>query len=165
MLTNGAILKARISIPIVFCGLIVCWSFQALGEELTEAQKEVWSVIETRWEGLKQGDYKAVEATTHEDALIWWNDREGPMQKSLIMHGYINWITYANARPATYELNPLAIQLFGDIANVFFFYKWKGEGKWSGHSRALVSLKKENGKWLIISSISSSCEKLPLCLD
>ena len=125
MLTNGAILKVRISIPIILCGIILFWSFQALGKDWTVTQKEVWSVIETRWENYRKGDYKAVEATTHDDALIWLNDKEIPLQKNLIMHTYINWLTYANARPVTYELNPLAIQIFGDIANVFLFYKWK----------------------------------------
>ena len=58
MLTKGAILKTRISIPIILCGIILSWRFQAFGKDWTETQKEAWSVIETRWEKLKQGDSK-----------------------------------------------------------------------------------------------------------
>ena len=87
MLTKGAILKTRISIPIILCGIILSWSFQAFGKDWTETQKEAWSVIETRWEKLKQGDYKAIEAITHDGALIWWNDKEVPLQKNMIWIG------------------------------------------------------------------------------
>ena len=38
MLTKGAILKVRILISIILCGIILFWSFQASGEEWTEAQ-------------------------------------------------------------------------------------------------------------------------------
>ena len=81
------------------------------------------------------------------------------------MGGYSLLFSDANRRPVTYELIPYAIQIFGDIANVSYSYKWKAESKYSGSGRTLNSLKKQNGKWLIISSISASCEKLPLCLD
>ena len=87
MCTNGTVLKARILIPVILCGIMVFWSFSVCAEELTEAEKEVWSVIETRWEQYKQGDYKAIEAITHDGALIWWNDKEVPLQKNMIWIG------------------------------------------------------------------------------
>jgi ketosteroid isomerase-like protein len=164
MLTKRAISKPRVLIPIILCGIMVFWSIQALSEEWTEAQKEVWSAIENRWDKIKRGDLYAIEAGMHDDVIGWSNRLDTPVRKALIMGGY-SLIIDANNRPVTYELIPYAIQIFGDIANVFYTYKWKAESKLSNHGRALVSLKKQNGQWLIVSSLNASCVKLPLCLD
>ena len=163
MSTKGAILKAKVSIPIILCGIIVFWSIQAHGEEWTEAQKEVWNVIEDRWIRIVEGDLKTLEAGIHDDALSWRYTNNVPLKKNLITLGYERWVYYA--RPVTYELKPYAIQILGDIANVFYSYKWKAKKEFYGRTRVLLSLKKENGKWLIISALSASCEKLPNCLD
>ena len=82
MCTNGTVLKARILIPIILCGIMVFWNFSVCAEELTEAEKEVWSVIEKRWEQYKQGDYKAIEAITHDGALIWWMIKRSHCKKT-----------------------------------------------------------------------------------
>jgi hypothetical protein len=156
-------LKAGIFIPIILCGIMVLWSVQAFGEEWTAAQKEVWNVIEDNWIKVVEGDLKAIEAGIHDDALSWKYNKETPLKKDGTMFGYERWVKFA--RPVTYELKPYAIQILGDIANVFYSYKWKSKGRHSGHSRVLMTLKKENGKWLRISLISASCEKLPYCLD
>ena len=163
MLTKRAISKARVSIPVILCGIMVFWSIQAFGEEWTEAQKEVWSAIENQWDKIKLGDLDGIEASLHNDALLWWNSKDTPLRKVIIMGAYILWLK--NAKPVTYELTPYSIQIFGDIANVFHFYKFKAETKYSEYGRALISLKKQDGKWLVISSIHDSCERLPLCLD
>ena len=163
MFTKKAILKARISIPIILWGIMVLWSVQAFGEEWTDEQKEVWNVIEDRWIRIKEGDLKALEAGIHDEALSWENSKEVPLDKNLSVMSYARWVNYA--RPVTYEIEPYAIQIFGDIANVFYSYRWKAKKEYSGHNRALISFKKQNGRWLIISALSSSCEKLPKCLD
>jgi len=62
MLTKKAIFKTSILIPASLCGIMVFWSIQALGEEWTETQNEVWNVIENLWDKLKQGDLDAIEA-------------------------------------------------------------------------------------------------------
>jgi ketosteroid isomerase-like protein len=163
MFTKGAILKAKILFPIILCGIMVFWSFQASGEEWTDAQKEVWNVIEDRWIRVVEGDLKTLEAGIHDDAISWRFNKSDPFGKISINRLYERWISYS--RPVTYELKPHAIQILGDIANVFYSYRWKAKEKYSGHNRALMSFKKQEGKWLIISSFSASCEKLPQCLD
>ena len=163
MKTKGTSLVARVAFSLLLCGIMVFWSIQAFGEEWTEAQREVWSAIENQWDKIKQGDLDGIEASLHDDAQLWFNSKDTPLRKVIIMGAYILWLK--NAKPVTYELTPFSIQIFGDIANVFHFYKFKAESKYSEYGRALISLKKQNGKWLIISSIHDSCEKLPLCLD
>ena len=79
------------------------------------------------------------------------------------MASYLGWIQYAI--PVTYQLKPYSIQIFGDIANVIYAAKWKAKEKFSGNFHTLVSFKKENGKWLSVSWMASSCEKESKCLD
>ena len=158
-------LKAKTLIPIILCGIMVFWNFAVYAEEWTEAEKEVWSAIETNWELCKQGDYKAYEASMHDEAITWWGGNTLPLRKDLIMGHYHTWLISPQFRPETYQIKPYAIQIIGDIANVFYSYSWKAKGEASGHGRGLVSLKKQNGKWLLISSMSSSCDKLPPCID
>ena len=165
MCTNGTVLKARILIPIILCGIMVFWHFSICAAEWTEAEKEVWSVIKTNLELAKQGDYKTFETNYHDEAIIWWGLNALPLPKNLIMGSYQGWITNSQSRPETYQLDPFAIQIFGDIANVFYSFNWKAKGGSSGHGRALVSLKKQSGKWLVISAITSSCDRLPACID
>jgi hypothetical protein len=90
-------------------------------------------------------------------------DKNAPFNKPVITSVYARWINYA--KPVTYELEPYSIQIFGDIANVMFAYRWEAQKKFSGHNRTLITFKKQNGKWLIISSLNASCEELTHCLD
>jgi len=163
MQPNGSILRAGVPIATVLCGIMIFWNVGAFGEEWTDAQKEVWDAIETRWKQYKEGDYESIVAGIHEDAHMWFDDNNSPLQKPETKSVYHRWMYYA--KPVTYELKPYAIQIFGDIANVMFAYRWSAERKFTGHNRTLVTLKKHNGKWLIISSLSASCERLPHCLD
>ena len=167
MFTKEALFKARVSITIILCGIIVFWSIQALGEEWTETQKEVLSAIDALWEKRKQADLKGLETMIHDDAIMWRPDNAFPAEKEMIISHDSRWLSYDPARPVTSEIVPYAVQIFGDIANVLYSYKWEGKDKkrFSGHSQALVTFKKQNGRWLIISALSSSCEKLPKCLD
>jgi hypothetical protein len=134
-----------------------------MGEDWTVGQKEVWSVVEMRWEKLVAADYKFMEDGIHADAVMWPRDKNAPLNKAVAALQYDRWITYA--RPVSYEIKPYSIQIIGDIANVMYSYRWKAERKFSGYGRSFLTFKKENDKWLIISSLDASCEKLPYCLD
>jgi len=161
MFTKGTNLKVRISAPIILCGIMVFWIIQAHGEEWTEAQKKVWSVIENRWEKANKGDVKALGEGIHDDGFMWSSYNLRPSNKGVAILGYKSW---TNVMPMTYELKPHTIQIFGDFASAFFTSKWE-TGKFSGHNRELVSFMNQNGKWLIISSLSVSCEELPPCYE
>ncbi len=165
MFTKRIVLKARIFVPIILWGMMFFWSAQAFGEEWTAAQKEVLSAIDALWEKRKQADLNGIEASIHEDAIRWRPDSAVPVEKDVIMRHDRRWLSYDPAKPVTYEIEPYAVQIFGDIANVLYSYKWEGKERFSGHNRALVILKNQNGRWLIISALSTSCGKLPKCLN
>jgi len=136
MQTKRAILKTRVPISVILCGIVIFWNVQALGEEWTKAQNEVWNVIETRWIQYKEGDFEATMADIHDDALMWFDDKTVPLRKPETKSVYHRWMYYA--KPVAYELKPFSIQIFGDIANVMFAYRWSAGKKFSGHNRALV---------------------------
>jgi ketosteroid isomerase-like protein len=135
--------------------------FQASGEEWTQEQKQIWKSVEAIWENYKEGDLEAIMAVLHDDALEWWEMHAMPLDKNLIKHNYQGWLNYNEL--VSYELEPLAIHIYGAVANVFYRSKWKGN-KLSGSARAMSTWIKQENKWKRVGSMSSTCGKLPLCM-
>ena len=160
MKTQGTSLLARVSVSLLICGLIVFWGFQASGEEWTAEQKEVWEVVETEWEYCKQGDVEAVLTGRHDDSLTWWSRRAIPLGKSAIRLSYQDWFDLD--KPVSYELKPLNIHIFGDVANVFYLYKWQGKVL-PKSGRNMATYVKQNNKWKLMGTMGCSCENLPVC--
>ena len=160
MKTKGTNFRARISIYLLFCALIVFWSLQVFGQEWTAEQKEIWKAVETQWELYKQGDLEGVMALQHDNVFIWWNNKVMPLGKKIMKHHYKDWFDYD--KPVAYELEPLVIQIFGNVANVFYSYKWNGKAL-SDRARGLDTWIKKDNKWLKISYFTASCDELPLC--
>ncbi len=83
-----------------------------------------------------------------------------PLGKKIMKHHYKDWFDYD--KPVAYELEPLVIQIFGNVANVFYSYKWNGKVL-SDRARGLDTWIKKDNKWLKISYFTASCDELPLC--
>ena len=163
MLTKGAILKVRILIPIILCGIILFWSFQASGEEWTDAQKDVWKSVVAFWENSKKGDLEAVMAGFHDDYAEWWSGKIIPLGKELMEAHYREWLS-GLSKPVSYELEPLSIHIFGDVANVFYLYKWhKDVVPGFHHGRAMNTYLMQENKWMLIGGMDALCTKLPPC--
>jgi len=158
MKTKIAILKTRILICIILCGILAFWNFQAFGEEWTEAQKEVWKSVQANWETLKNGDIEAALAAYHDDLVAWWVSKPEPFRKVHLKQIYRNWFDYDKL--VSYELKPLAITVFNNIANVFYIYKWNGNIL-SDKGRRLEVWVKQDNKWLEIGGLTSSSDTLP----
>lgn len=71
---------------------------------------------------------------------------------------YRNWFDYDKL--VSYELKPLAITVFNNVANVFYIYKWNGNTL-SDKGRRLEAWVKQDNKWLAIGSLTSSSDTLP----
>ena len=160
MKTQRKNLVAKVAISLLFCIAIVFWGFQVIGEELTETQKEVWKVVETEWEYFKQGDVEAVLTGGHDDSLTWWSSRAIPLGKSAIRLSYQDWFDLD--KPVSYELKPLNIHIFGNVANVFYKSKWKGK-KIGGDDRSMETWVKQDNKWKFLGLMGCSCEQPPVC--
>jgi ketosteroid isomerase-like protein len=149
-----------ILVSIILFGIIFLWNFQAFGQDWTVEQKEVWEVVVADYEKLKQGDIEGLLASRHDDIVIWWGNKPVPYDKKLIRTNYRGWFAYDI--PTKWELEPFAIKIIGNVASVFFTYKYSGNIL-SGHARNLETWIKQDGKWLMINSFSATCDKLPPC--
>ncbi len=160
MKTKGTYSMARVSVSIILCGMIVFWSFQAIGEEWTEEQKEVWTSVQTNWETIKKCDVEAALALKHDDMVAWYGSMPEPLRKEHMKQSYINWFNYDKL--ISYKLRPLTINIFNNVANVFYLYKYEGE-KFPNRGRAFETWVKQDNKWLAIGSLDSSCDYPPRC--
>ena len=160
MKTQGTSLLSRVSVSLLICGLIVFWGFQAIGEQWTAEQKEIWEVVVADYELFKKGDVDGILASRHDDVVIWWGNKPIPYDKELLRSNYKGWFDYDI--PVNYELEPLAIQIIGNVASVFCTYKFSGKIL-SGSGRDMETWIKQDNKWLMINSFGASCDKLPPC--
>ena len=160
MQTTGAILKTRITIASLLFVILVSWDFQAIGEEWTAEQEEVWKAIEADTELFKKGDLERIMGSRVDDAIIWWSDRPIPFDKELVLFNYRWWFNYD--LPVNWELKPLAVKVYGDLAIVAYRYKFSGKIL-SGSGRIMENWIKQDNKWLLMSSFEVSCNKLPHC--
>jgi hypothetical protein len=160
MKTKSMHLMTRISVSLFICGMIVFWGFQAIGEEWTAEQKEVWDVVIADFEKFKQGDVEGLSSSRHEDVIIWWGSESVPFDKKMALYKYRGWFDYD--KPVKWELEPLAIKIVGNVASVFYLYKFSGSIT-SGSGRDMETWIKQNNKWIMINSFGASCDELPPC--
>ena len=160
MKTKGTNFRARISIYLLFCGLIVFWSFQVFSQDWTVEQKEVWESVQANWETFKKGDVEAALAMKHDDLVVWWGGETNTTSKDSLGPKYKSWFDYD--KPQSYNLKPLNIKIYNNVAIVFYLYKWNGNVlQLSG--RTLETWVKQDNKWLVTGSLNSSCDNLPTC--
>ena len=149
-------------ISLFLCVIIVFWCSHAVGEDWTAEQKEVWAAVKAHSEAIKNGDVKTALAGQHEKMLAWFSVNPDPLKKELIQVEYKNWV--GRFKPAFFKLEPLAINIVQNVANVFYLYKWESANKeYSGRSRVLETFIRQDNKWLATGSLFSSCDKPAPC--
>jgi hypothetical protein len=158
MKTQKRVYRTGVFISLIFCGIIVFGGGQVSADEWTSAQKEVWKEIETFWEGLKQG--KEPVTASVEGSLEWWSDRVEPYGGDKLKSNYESWLAYD--KPVSYELKPLKILIYGNVAIVFYLSKWKGK-KIGGDGRSMETWVKQDNKWKFLGAMGCSCEQAPVC--
>ena len=160
MKTAGAYVLVRASVFVFLFGMILLMSSQAFGQEWTAEQKEVWEAVQANWETFKKGDVEKALSMKHEHVVVWFGARPLPLTKEFLSFAYKSWLDYE--KPTNAELKPLNINIFGNVANVYYIYKYDGE-KLKDQGRVLETWVKEGNKWLAIGSLSSSCDKTSPC--
>ena len=66
--------------------------------------------------------------------------------------------------PTFVKLKPLVINIVENVANVFYLSNWESLNKEiSSSSRVLITMIKQDNKWVWIGSLGSSCKRLPPC--
>ena len=161
MQTTRAMLKTGISISILICGILVFWSSHVAGQEWTTEQMEVWKLVESAWEYMKQGDVEGLFATEGSEGFLeWWSNRAVPLGGLAIKQAYQGWFNYD--KPISYELKPLNIHIVDNVAIAFYRWKWKGNIM-SGKGRNNLIFIKQDNIWKVIGGMGCECERLPMC--
>ena len=150
--------RTVVFISLILCGIIVFGGGQVSADEWTSAQKEVWKAIENIWEGLKQG--KMDFTTFVEGSLEWNSDQMEPLGGDKLKRNYEDWFAYD--KPVSYELKPLQILIYGNVAIVFYKLKWKGK-KMRESSRQMETWFKQDNKWKFLGLMGCSCKRAPKC--
>ena len=151
-----------ILVSIILFGIIFLWNFQAFGQDWTTEQKEVWISVQGFWENIKKGDVEATLAGQHDKMLTWFTMDPNPLKKKGMRSQYNRWVS--RSKPTFVKLDPLAINIEKNVANVFYLFKWESANKEiSARGRILITLVKQDNKWIAIGSLFSSCDSLPFC--
>ena len=160
MRTKEMNLTTWVLVSIILLGIFLLWNSKAFGQEWTTEQKEVWDAVVADIENFKKGDVEGILASRHDDVVIWWGNKQVPFDKELLKLNYKGWFDYD--KPVNWELKPLAIKIVGNVASIFYTYKFSGS-RTSGTGRDIDTWIKQNNKWLMINSFGASCDKLPPC--
>ncbi len=153
-----------IIIFITVCAFVVPSGLQAFGEEWTAEQKEVWKTVDAQWELILKGGFEALVENYHKDVLIWWPHNSNPSRKESMEGQFRDWFGKGYTKPVSYELNPAAINIFGNISTVYFYYKWESENPsiiYKGRNFQVFI--KQDGKWKMLGSSTCPCGENTFC--
>ena len=147
----------------LFLGIVVSFSgFIAFGDEWTAEQKEVWESVEGFWDSIKSGDVESALARHHDKMIVWLSENPDPSKKNQTRSEYYTLVS--QSVPTFVKLKPLVINIVENVANVFYLSNWESLNKEiSSSSRVLITMIKQNNKWVWIGSLGSSCKRLPPC--
>ena len=141
-----------ILLSLIFVGF---FTVQAFGQELSAEQKQVWEVAKATWELSKNGetDIEEYKANFHKDLFCLAPKSLSPESRNSWARKWKHFV-----KIKSFELKPLEIKIFGNIAIVMYFYNYTDpwDNVFSGKSTTIYM--KENGKWLLLSGMSSSCQ-------
>ena len=160
MKTKDMNLITWIIVSIILFGIIFLWNFHAYGQEWTAEQKEVWGAVEAKWKAIQNGDVEAALKSKHDRVFIWNRPHPEPINKNMLKVTYKDWLE--TDKPTAANIRPLNINIFNNIANVYYLYKYDGV-KVYDKGRILETWIKQDNKWLQIGGLSSSCDTPPNC--
>jgi hypothetical protein len=146
-----------ITISIFIAVFIISIGHQTFGEEWTQDQKEIWSVIQADWEANKNGDVESTLTCRHDKVLSIYSYDSSPYNKDQIRTSNQYWL-YSDDRPTSYNIKPIAIGIIDNVAIVFYWYEWRSDLTGSSDKgRSMNTLIKLNNKWVTVGSMDASC--------
>ncbi len=152
------IYRSTVSISLFIFGIIVFWGFQAFGAEWSEAQKEIWNLEKKYWESIKNADVETHKNLLHDNLVSMRSSSSEPDNKAVEMGHNFKVVAYTLK---SYEIEPLAIQLFNNVAIACFYYKFTGTNR-SDRGRVTHTWMKQNDTWYLIGLMEASYESLPI---
>ncbi len=151
-------MKMSLALLVLIIG--VFWGMQSFGQEWSAEQKEITNVIKTVWDSLVKGDYETVDKLWHKDGS-WWNAALALPQDKTTYLGGLKKVKFPSA-----EVKPVEVKVIGNTALMHYYYSFTVEGNSNVmNGRAAATLTKQDGKWIVIGLLMSSCSQLPPCQD
>ena len=157
--TRAKILVTNIIVSLLVTGIAIFWSLQAFGAEFSEAQKEIWNLEIEYWESIKNADVKTHKNLLHDNLVSWRSNNSEPENKPREIKTIRFWASVYTLK--SYEIEPLAIQLFDNVAIVCYYYKFTGNNL-SDSGRVIHTWMKQNDTWYLIGLMEASYESLPM---
>ena len=128
--------------------------------EFDDRQSAVWEMEETYWRLASAGDLDGYVALWHDDFVGWTCSSWTPTGKANIG----NWVQQIrdNDWNLTYELKPMAVQLFQDVAVVHYAAEYvfdfgdgttKGAGEWRKFTHTWMQI---GDSWQIIGGMCAN---------
>jgi ketosteroid isomerase-like protein len=142
----------NISVVLAVLCFVLLASTPVFAQEWSAAQKDVWKNVEAYWALYAQGDVEGFLAYFHTEYRGWSNQDALPGTKAIAR----KFLSYGmkNTKTLVYDVRPVAIQIYGDIAFVHYYYttiEKEVEGKAKTVSgRWTDILTKQGDKWVMI---------------
>ena len=126
------------------------------GEAWSPAQQEVWATVQELWRVSSAGDLDSWFALVSDDFRGWSNADPAPFTKDVARYR----ASLRVWKRIFYDVHPLAIDIHGDVAIVFYSFVTESEypdgsrttatGKWTDIFR------KQGDRWLLIADSGGS---------
>jgi ketosteroid isomerase-like protein len=153
MLKRNAILLA-----IAFTLLLTPAS--GVAQKWTPQQQEVWRTVEALWKAFGSGDVDGFYNLVSDDYRGWSNSMRFPVDKATERKWSTRW--HGENKILMYELFPLAIDLHGDVAVVFFSFKIlrqdKDKEQTMRRGRWTDIYRKVDRRWLLIADAGGATD-------
>lgn len=126
------------------------------GDAWSPAQKEVWAGVEELWRVSSAGDLESWFALVSDDFRGWSNADPAPFGKEVARHR----ASLRVWKRIFYHVHPLAIDIHGDVAIVF--YSFVTESEYPDGSRASATgkwtdiFRRQGDRWLLIADSGGS---------
>lgn len=122
-------------------------------EDWSGAQQEVWEQEEAFWTYLSAGKIDRFMTLWDEQVIDWPSSEDRPISRSALRSSVEEDASGSDLR---YELEPLAINVYGVIGMAFYGVIFKSEkGEATGAGRYIHVWQKQDGEWKIIGGMSA----------
>ena len=104
---------------------ILCLSSASLAQDLSPEQAEVWQFINECNERYFNEDEAGILDCYHNDFIGWRYGDPVPRTKDTLRSFLPSELE--TTEPVAYDLRPIAIRVFGDVAIIHYSIKWREE--------------------------------------
>lgn len=131
---------------------IVLLTSTSYGQTWSDKQKEVWSNVENYWSLQAKGDADGFLSYFSQDYMGW--DYGSPVPQGKTSTAKYITLNMKNSKVLFYDITPVAILVYNDIAIVDYYYSMQTENSESKKQwktgRWTDILKKQDNRWVLI---------------